>query len=211
MKGSRTGIRFGLRARLVSPALLAVCCAAAPTCTEPQDEARVLWKPVPMALLRVDDRAPKNWQVYGAEKRKHSLLVQMGGRFLLLDVQAKRVYELALRTLMRKNDTLEWTDPDAADSAPAKRTAVSGDSPATPRRLASATSRQASASKSAAASSKPALTGAERDLPDKALLPSTGWSMRDVGPMLRIRLRLTSEGRNFDIQIPIQPDLRQFY
>ncbi|MGH9861024.1 MAG: hypothetical protein ACRD5F_13470 [Candidatus Acidiferrales bacterium] len=181
-------MRFGAWGRFPSLALLAVCCAA-PTSAQPQDDARVIWKPVPMALLRVDDRAPKNWHIYGAEKRKHSLLVQLGGRFLLLDVQAKRVYEIASRNLTRKNDTLEWNDADGSGAA----------------------SPQAADTKSSTAATGPALPGAARELPDKALLPSSGWSMRDVGPMLRIRLRVTDEGRNFDIQIPIQPDLRQFY
>ncbi|MGH9817745.1 MAG: hypothetical protein ACRD6I_16850, partial [Candidatus Acidiferrales bacterium] len=132
----------------------------------------------------------------------HSLLVQLGGRFLLLDVQAKRVYEIAPRTLARKGDTLEWNDTGAADSSGATRPSASAGS--------GAPSRQASATSSTAGTER-ARSSAARDVPDKALLPSSGWSMRDVGPMLRIRIRLTDEGRNFDIQIPIQPDLRQFY
>jgi hypothetical protein len=35
--------------------------------------------------------------------------------------------------------------------------------------------------------------------------------MRDVGPMLRITFTLTAEGREFNLQLPIQPDLRKFY
>lgn len=196
-------MQFGGWGRFPSLALLAVCCSA-PTSAQPQDDARVLWKPVPMALLRVDDRAPKNWHIYGAEKRKHWLLVQLGGRFLLLDVQAKRVYEIAPRTLTRKGDTLEWND--AGDSAGATRPAADAGSDGS-----GAGPRQAADAKSATAATAPALSGRGRDLPDRTLLPSSGWSMRDVGPMLRIRLRLTAEGRDFDIQIPIQPDLRQFY
>ncbi len=198
-------MRFGARDRFQSLALLAACCAA-PTSAQPQDDARVLWKPVPMALLRVDDRAPKNWHIYGAEKRKHALLVQIGGRFLLLDAQAKRVYEIAPRTLTRKDDTLEWNDAGAAISAAARHPPVAADSSGS-----GATSRQAAPAKASTGAPEPALSGAAPELPDKALLPSSGWSMRDVGPMLRIRLRLTDEGRDFDIQIPIQPDLRQFY
>ncbi|MGH9860888.1 MAG: hypothetical protein ACRD5F_12770 [Candidatus Acidiferrales bacterium] len=201
MKGRRMDMPFGAWGRFQSMALLAVC-GVAPTSAQPRDDARVLWKPVPMALLRVDDRAPKNWHIYGAEERKHSLLVQLGGRFLLLDVQAKRVYEIAPRTLARKGDTLEWNDTGTADSSGATRPSASAGS--------GAPSRQASATSSTAGTER-ARSSAARDVPDKALLPSSGWSMRDVGPMLRIRIRLTDEGRNFDIQIPIQPDLRQFY
>lgn len=200
MKVVRSRRRFG-PSRLATPLLLLAACGAAtggPLNAQPESEPRVLWMPIPMALLRIDDRPPKNWQVYGAEKRKHALLVQIGGRFLLLDVQAKRVYEIAPRTLTRTGETLQWRDSTESARPAAKQPAL-------------ATPRQPAESRGATETSDVARRGAERELPDKALLPSSGWTMRDVGPMLRIRLRLTSEGRDFDIQIPIQPDLRQFY
>lgn len=140
-------------------------------------DAPVRWKPVAMALLRVDDAPPKNWQVYRSEKRKQLILVRIGARFLLLDLQSRRAYELAARTLVRKQEALEWNDP----GEPAQ----------------SASSAQAARDESAK--------------PDKLLVPSSDWSMRDVGPAMRIRFRLTDEGRDFDVQFPIQPDLRQFY
>ncbi len=141
---------------------------------------RVAWKPIAMAVLRVDDAPPKIWQIYCSGKRKHLLLVQMGARFLLLDLQARAVYELAARTLARQNDTLQWTEPA---EPPAAAHPPAGD----------------------------AREGDDSAKPDKLLLPSSGWSMRDVGPAMRIRFRLTDEGREFDVQFPIQPDLRKFY
>ena len=159
-------------------ALALLACLTALGDANPQDP-RVLWKPVAMALLRVDDSPPKNWQVFRSDKRKQFILVQMGARFLLLDLQARRIYELSPRTLTRKNDVLEWTDP--------------GDTP------------------SAQPASNVPATAEEKARPDKALLPSSDWSLRDVGPAMRIRFRLTDEGREFDVQFPIQPDLRQFY
>ena len=142
-------------------------------------EGPVVWRKVPMALLRVDDEAPKTWQVYRAEKRKQSLLVQIGARFLVLDIEARRVYELAERTMTRKDDSsVEWNDaPEPAPNAAAD----------------------------------PAGPAKKKGEPARLELPSEDWTMRDVGPMMRIRLRLSTEGREFDIQIPIQPDLRQFY
>jgi len=173
-------------------AVAATLLAAGGSSAQPQKAARVPWKPVAFALLRVDDAAPKNWQVYRSDKRKQFLLVQLGARFLLADLQSRRVYELAADTLTRVKDTLEWTEP--------------GDPPA-PSSAADATV--------AAASAKPAAaqrgSADEAAKPAKQLLPSSDWSMRDVGPAMRIRFRLTDEGREFDIQFPIQPDLRQFY
>ncbi len=144
-----------------------------------QEASTVTWKPVPLAMLRVDDRPAKTWQVYRAEKRKQFVLVQLGARFLMLDVEARTVHELDPATLARKDDLLEWQD---------------------------ATGSTASGPENAkgADTTKPGH-------PAKKLLPSADWTMRDVGPMLRITFRLTTEGRAFNVQLPIQPDLRKFY
>lgn len=158
-------------------ALLTVLGAWGGLCLAAQ-EAAVAWKPVAMAMLRVDDHPAKTWRVYRAEKRKNSLLVQLGARFLMLDVEARTVHELDPTTLARKDDLLEWHD--RAKPAQSNESAKRGDS-------------------------SPA------KLPAKKLLPSTGWTMRDVGPMLRITFTLTAEGREFNLQLPIQPDLRKFY
>ena len=50
----------------------------------------------------------------------------------------------------------------------------------------------------------------EADRPAKPL-PTDDWTVRDVGPARRIRAKLASEGRVLEVQVPIQPDLRQFY
>lgn len=149
-------------------------------------------------MLRVDDAPPKNWQVYRSEKRKQFLLVQIGARFLLADLESRRVYELAAHTFTRTKDALEWADP--------------GDPPAVP------TAAGVAATSAAPTSAAPAVkagvqrgSGDNSPKPAKLLLPSSDWSMRDVGPAMRIRFRLTDEGRDFDVQFPIQPDLRQFY
>jgi hypothetical protein len=170
---------------------LAVLAAlATPVSAAQQQPARVPWKPVAFAMLRVDDAPPKHWQVYRSEKRKQFLLVQIGARFLLADLESRRVYELAAHTFTRSKDALEWADP--------------GDPPAT---SAAPTSSAASVTKA----SGQRASGDDSPKPAKLLLPSSDWSMRDVGPAMRIRFRLTDEGREFDIQFPIQPDLRQFY
>jgi hypothetical protein len=169
------------------PALLAGLGGLAPA--PPQQPVRVVWKPVAMALLRVDDAPPKNWQVYRSDKRKQLILVQIGARFLLADLQARRVYELSADTLTRVKDTLAWADPGDAPAPPAASVAPSSES------------QPDGSARPAAGSAKPA----------KQLLPSADWSMRDVGPAMRIRFRLIDEGREFDVQFPIQPDLRKFY
>ena len=73
---------------------------------------KVVWKRLTTALLHVDGRAPKIWELYmPAEKKKsHLILVQMGARFLLLDTSAKEVFELEPSTVQRKDGALVWED-----------------------------------------------------------------------------------------------------
>ncbi len=69
---------------------------------------RVVWKPVAGAMLRIDDRPAKTWNVFQARKKDHLVLVQLGRRFLMLDSRAKEMYELDPDKLERKSKDLLW-------------------------------------------------------------------------------------------------------
>ena len=43
------------------------------------------------------------------------------------------------------------------------------------------------------------------------LMPTTAWSVRDVGPAEMIKLTLGDYGRALDVELPHMPDLRAFY
>jgi hypothetical protein len=43
------------------------------------------------------------------------------------------------------------------------------------------------------------------------ILPTDGWSVRDVGPAELIRLKLSDYGTMLQIELPHAPDLRAFY
>lgn len=75
---------------------------------------KVVWKRLTNAILHVDGRAPKIWELYmPAEKKKnHLILVQLGTRFLLLDTSAKEVFELEPGTVRRKEGALVWDDKE---------------------------------------------------------------------------------------------------
>jgi hypothetical protein len=70
----------------------------------------VAWKPIPQALLRVDDQPIKNWNVYMENKKGDPLLLQMGNRFLLIQVHARKIFELAPAKIEHKGAELLW-DP----------------------------------------------------------------------------------------------------
>ena len=73
---------------------------------------KIVWKPVANALLRIDDRPAKLWNVYRAEKKDHLLLVQLGRRFLMLDTREREIYELDPAKLERKDKLLLWNEAD---------------------------------------------------------------------------------------------------
>ncbi len=72
----------------------------------------IVWKPLTEAILRIDDRAPKTWNVYRADKKGHLMLVQLGRRFLMLDSRAQEIYELDPDKLQRKGKDLLWSEAD---------------------------------------------------------------------------------------------------
>ena len=137
---------------------LGVFLAAVVGCTALAAE-KIAWKPLGNAVLRIDDRPAKTWNVYRAEKKDHLVLVQLGRRFLMFDTRERQIFELDPTKLERKDKDLLWHEADKP--------------------------------------SKP--------------LPTADWTVRDVGPARRIRAKLSAEGRVLDVQVPIKPDLRQFY
>jgi len=68
----------------------------------------VTWKPITQALLRVDDQAVKDWNVYQENKKGDPLLLQMGNRYLLIHVHERRVFELAPAKIDHKGAELVW-------------------------------------------------------------------------------------------------------
>ena len=150
-------------------ALLALLLLAVLPETTAADE--ITWKPVTAAVLKVDERPAKIWNVYTADKRGSKILVQLGQRFLMLDTDAREVWELDPATLKRKGTELRGERANAK-SGEAQRSQRKG-----------------------------------REI----LLPTEDWLMRDAGRARRIRVRLGTEGRVLEVQLPLQPDLRSLY
>ncbi len=73
---------------------------------------RIVWKPLENAVLKVDERPAKVWNVYRAEKKDHLLLVTLGRRFLMLDIKGREIYELDPTKFEQKNNELLWHEAD---------------------------------------------------------------------------------------------------
>ncbi|MBZ5641421.1 MAG: hypothetical protein LAO19_01560 [Acidobacteriia bacterium] len=120
---------------------------------------KIVWKPIPDAILQIDQRPVKIWNLFQAGKKIDPLLLQLGARSLVIYVRNQQIYEIKPEQLQHKGEDLLWRDSDK---------------PAKP-------------------------------------LATSDWSTRDIGSALRIRVKLASEGRSIDIQIPQIPDLRGLY
>lgn len=75
------------------------------------------WKPIEDALLRVNDVAVKDWSVYQTGKKRDPLLLQMGNRFLLINVHDRQVFEVDPSKVDQKPDQVLWDPSDHAAKA----------------------------------------------------------------------------------------------
>ena len=108
---------WNLRLRTISvlAALLFLVAAISPAAD------KIVWKPIPDAILQIDSRAPKLWNLFQAGKKSDPLLLQLGTRFLVIYVRNKEIYEIKPEQLEHKGQDLLWRESDK----PAKPIATS--------------------------------------------------------------------------------------
>jgi hypothetical protein len=73
---------------------------------------KITWKPITDAVLRIDDRAPKQWSLYHAGKKFDPLLLQLGTRILVIYVRNRMVFEIPPAQISHKGDDLLWRETD---------------------------------------------------------------------------------------------------
>lgn len=107
-------VRFALLlASLVGIGVFTLCGRVATAKSKP-----VPWKTIDDAILRVNDEAVKDWSVYQTGKKRDPLLLQIGNRFLLIDVHGKQLFEVDSTKVERKSDAeVDW-DPADRPSQP---------------------------------------------------------------------------------------------
>ncbi len=72
----------------------------------------VAWKVIDDALLRVNGSPVKDWGVYQAGRKTDPLLLQMGNRFLLVEIHERRLFELDPSKIEHKAGELVWDPAD---------------------------------------------------------------------------------------------------
>jgi hypothetical protein len=125
------------------------------------DNERYLWKAVGRAQLKLENKTPLQWNVYQTEKKKEAnlVLVQLGRRYVALDIKVKVAYYVFPSDLQQKGPDFE-----------------SGNL-----------------------------------FVQSRVMPTTSWTVRDVGPAEMIKVTLGDYGRALDVELPHMPDLRAFY
>jgi hypothetical protein len=148
---------------LVAGLFLSVCLFSFATMSSANSggSSRYLWKSVPRAQVKIDDKTPLAWNIFqtGQKKETNLVLVLLGRRYIALDIKARVAYAVLLSDLKPRSGDFE-----------------SGDL-----------------------------------FVQSKILPTDGWTVRDVGPAELIRLKLGDYGTTVQIELPHAPDLRAFY
>jgi hypothetical protein len=94
--------------------ILAVCLAffSQSICANAGTSDRYLWKSVPRAQIKIDDKTPLAWNIFQTEKKKEAnlVLVLLGRRYIALDIKAKIAYSVSLADLQAKGADFETGD-----------------------------------------------------------------------------------------------------
>jgi hypothetical protein len=95
---------------------LAVACVAplGYSRAEKQDSGKVVWKPVPFAIVRYRDGAPQSWALYHADK-KGILLLRLWKRYLLVDVPDQEVFDIDPQKIKLQGGQAEFSREDIPD------------------------------------------------------------------------------------------------
>ena len=97
------------RSSIAGAAALLLTLAAA---ARAADKETIVWKPIEDAILQVDARAPKEWNVYQPGKKFDPLLLQIGSRYLVIYVKGEEIYEIKPEQLQHKGNYLVWRETD---------------------------------------------------------------------------------------------------
>ncbi len=76
------------------------------------DPDRFLWKSVPTAQCKLDDKIPLAWNIYQTENKKQAnlALILLGRRYLAIDIKAKKVYTVLPNDLTARGSNWESGD-----------------------------------------------------------------------------------------------------
>jgi hypothetical protein len=136
--------------------LLVLACTA--LSQSEKSASKKTWKPVPFAIVKFNEEAPKSWNLYSGGKRG-VLLVRVWKRYLLVDTNEEQAFDIDPQEISVQGENVQWS---------------------------------------------------QANLPDTPL-DTAEWKGRNVGPVYRVRFRLSKEGHFLELQIPLRPDGKPAY
>jgi hypothetical protein len=83
--------------------------AVSPAAARPKD---LTWKPVTMALLKLNNHPVKTWDILQPDKDRNLVLVQVNKRWFLFQLKQKRLYSVARSLYKADGDNLIGPGPD---------------------------------------------------------------------------------------------------
>ena len=94
--------------------LMLVCGFGGAILAQSAAEKKQTWKPVPFAIVRFNEDAPKSWNIYHGEKRG-VLLVRLWKRYMLLSIADQEVRDVDPEKVKMEGENVEWSPADASD------------------------------------------------------------------------------------------------
>ena len=93
--------------------------AAGQTSSSSDGAERLHWKPLDQAQVKLDDKTPLAWNVYqpdkkdkkSARKASNLVLLLLGHRYLMLDLEGRLAYEVPRASLQARGTDFESEDP----------------------------------------------------------------------------------------------------
>lgn len=92
----------------LATAFALVCAAATPA------QEKISWKPLPFAIVRYNDDAPRTWNLYHSDKHG-VLLLHIWKRYLLIAVAEEEVYDIDPQKVILKGENAELDVADVPD------------------------------------------------------------------------------------------------
>jgi hypothetical protein len=80
--------------------------------TPPADNEHFLWKSIPVAQCKLDDKIPLAWNIYQTTDKKQAqyVLILLGRRYIALDLKAHQAYVVFLSDLTKQGSEFESGD-----------------------------------------------------------------------------------------------------
>jgi len=97
--------------RALRPLIAFAALAAAASAVRPAD--KITWKQYEtMATFRIDDRPVASWNLFHPGKKEDPLLLQVGERFLLIEIRERQIFDLDAKKIERHGNELVWREND---------------------------------------------------------------------------------------------------